>query len=83
MKQLKEKQYNQIYLEGELNNFYVNQPNFYDKKNENNLYQNNNNNLNNNNYIQKISAMERTKHNRGILKKIQFLFPNYSLLENI
>ena len=66
MKQFKEKQHNQIYLEGELNNFYVNQPNMYDKKNKNNLFQNNNMN---NNYIQKASNVERTKNNRGMPKK--------------
>ena len=72
MKQLKEKQHNQIYLEGELNNFYVNQANMYDKKNKNNLYQNNNLN---NNYIQKISNMERTKNNRGMPKKSPIPIP--------
>ena len=70
MKQLKAKQHNQIYLEGELNNFYVNQPNTFEHKNKNNFFQNNhNNNISNNNYVQKISSGERTKNNRGMPKK--------------
>ena len=68
MKQLKAKQHNQVYIEGELNNFYVNQANIYENKNKNNLVQNNNNN-NNNNYIQRLSNGERTKNNRGVPKK--------------
>ena len=66
MKQIKAKQQSQIYLEGELNNFYVNQINMYENKNKNNINQNNNNN---NNYIQRISNGERTKNNRGAPKK--------------
>ena len=70
MKQLKSKQQNQIYLEGELNNFYINQPSMYENKNKNNFILNNhNNNINNNNYIQRISSGERTKNNRGMPKK--------------
>ena len=65
MKQLKARQNNQIILEGELNNFLVNQPNLNHINNRNNMFQNNNNN----NYNQRISNVGRTKNNRGLPKK--------------
>ena len=72
MKQMKPKQQNQIYLEGELNNFMNNQQYIYPgsninkskNKSGNNIFQNNNNT-----YGQRISNGERTKNNRGLPKK--------------
>ena len=74
MKQMKAKQHNnQIYLEGELNNFMNNQPNNNYAISNINKSKNRSGNIplqnNNNTYIQRISNGERAKNNRGLPKK--------------
>ena len=91
LKQIKSKQHNQIYVEGDLNNFMDNQMNNQMNNPMNNQmeiysYSNlnrfNNNNVNFNNYIEKqnnnknrITNVDKTKNNRGIPRKSPIPIP--------
>ena len=69
LKQMKTKQNNQIYLEGDLNNFLNKNNNIYSYSNIN---KSKNNNMNN---TQRISNINRAKKNRGIPRKSPIPIP--------
>ena len=80
LKQMKAKQQNQIYLEGDLNNFINNQTNIYSYSN--NKVKNNMNNVNNiiengnnNNYFRRTQNVDKAKNNRGMPKKSPIPIP--------
>lgn len=70
LKQMKSKQNNQIYLEGDLNNFINNQNNIYSYSNIN---KGKNKNMNN---IQRISNANKIKNKKGIPRKSPIPIPN-------
>ena len=80
LKQMKAKQQNQIYLEGDLNNFINNQTNIYSYSNNKvkNKMNNVNNiieNGNNNNYFRRTQNVDKAKNNRGMPKKSPIPIP--------
>ena len=77
-KYFKSKQSNQIYLEGDLNNFISNQNNIYSNSNINKQKNNNINIINkqnNNNFISRMPNGDRAKNNRGIPRKSPIPIP--------